>query len=76
MKTTAYAVVSTGTHWGSGSFRPGTILALESTRSRVNSAASSRPVYFSYGKFGLCVPNMNFGRYILVLSRDRDGAFH
>ena len=37
---------------GSGSTRPGTNSAPESTRPRVNSAGSTRPVYFPYGESG------------------------
>ena len=37
---------------GSGSTRPGTNSAPESTRPRVNSARSTRPVYFPYGESG------------------------
>ena len=37
---------------GSGSARPGTNSAPESTRPRVNSAGSTRPVYFPYGESG------------------------
>ena len=37
---------------GSGSTRPGTNSAPESTRPRVNSAGSTRPVNFPYGESG------------------------
>ena len=37
---------------GSGSTRPGTNSAPESTRPRVNSAGSTLPVYFPYGESG------------------------
>ena len=42
--------------WGSGSTRPGTNSAPESTRPRVNSAGSTRPVYFPYGEldYNIC----------------------
>ena len=53
---------------GSGSTRPGTNSAPESTRPRVNSAGSTRPVYFPYGESGHHinnVPNKKFGRYDL-----------
>ena len=38
------------TREGSGSTRPGTNSAPVSTRPRVNSAGSTRPVYFPYGE--------------------------
>ena len=45
---------------GSGSTRPGTNSAPESTRPWVNSAGSTRPVYFPYGELGyhICLGDM------------------
>ena len=57
---------------GSGSTRPGTNTAPESTRPRVNSAGSTRPVNFPYGESGYhinYVPNNKFGRYDLESAR-------
>ena len=48
---------------GSGSTRPGTNSAPESTRPRVNSAGSTPPVWFTY------LPNKKFGRYDLGYAR-------
>ena len=42
---------------GSGSTRPGTNSAPESTRPRVKSAGSTRPVYFPYGESGYHICN-------------------
>ena len=58
---------STGSQCGSGSTRPGTNSAPESTRPRVNSAGSTRPVYFPYGELGYHihdVPSKKCGRSI------------
>ena len=46
------AKTAIGYLFGSGSTRPGTNSAPESTRPRVNSAGSTRPVYFHYGELG------------------------
>ena len=56
---------------GSGSTRPGTNLAPESTRPRVNSAGSTRPVYFPYDESGhhIHVPYKKFCRYDLEYAR-------
>ena len=59
--------------YGSGSTRPDTNSAPESTRPRVNSAGSTRPVYFPYGESGYHInyllPNKKFGRYDLEYAR-------
>ena len=55
---------------GSGSTRPGTTSAPESTWPRVNSAGSTRPVYFPYGELGYHIYmylHKKFGRYDLRL---------
>ena len=57
---------------GSGSTRPDTNSAPESTRPRVNSAGSTRPAYFTYGESGYhinYVPNKKFGRHDLEYAR-------
>ena len=55
---------------GSGSTRPGTNSAPESTRPRVNSAGSTRPVYFLMMNWAIThVTNKKFGRYDLEYAR-------